>query len=137
MKYSIARYWRERHSHYRLKAVRCLDCNRVNYPPSTICRYCGSKNLEEIELFEQARLLTWSVIHAATEGFEDYKPIIIAIVELVDSKVKILTQLTDIDLDEIKPGMLLEPVLRRVSEDDATGIIQYAIKYRPVLKRGD
>lgn len=134
MKYSIARYWREKHSYYRLKATKCLNCNRVNYPPSKVCRYCGSRELEEIELFGPAKVLTWTVIHTPPSGYEEYKPLIIAIVELLNSGVKILTRLTDIDPEEIKEGMLVEPVLRRTSEDGEAGIIRYALLFRPMIK---
>lgn len=134
VKLSIARFWREKESHYRLKAVKCRSCGRISYPPGSVCRYCGSKDLEEIELMEPGRVLTWAVIHTAPEGFDEYKPIIIAMVELVNSKVRVLTQLTDIDPDEIKPGMLVEPVLRRIVEDGESGLIYYGIKFRPMLE---
>ncbi len=135
MEFSIARFWREKHAHYRLKAVKCRKCGKISYPPSTVCRYCGSKELEEIELMEPGKVLTWTVIYSAPEGYEEYKPIIIAIVELVNSKVKILTQLTDIEPNEVKDGMLVEPVLRRVSEDGESGLIYYGIKFRPMLAK--
>lgn len=134
MKYSIARYWRERHSYYRLKATKCLKCEKINYPPSRICRYCSSKELEDTELFGPAKVLTWTVIHTPPSGYEEYKPLIIAIVELMETGVKILTRLTDIDPEEVREGMLVEPVLRRTSEDGEAGIIRYALLFRPLIK---
>ncbi len=134
MRFSIARYWRERHSLYRLNATRCLKCKRVNYPPSRICRYCGSRETEEIEVFEPGKVVTWTVIHSSPEGYEEYRPLIIAIVELLGSGVKLLTRLTDIDPEDIREGMLVEPVLRRTSEDGEAGIIRYALLFRPMIK---
>ncbi len=134
MQFSIPRFWRERHSHYRLKAVKCKKCGKVNYPPSNVCRYCGSKELEETYLDkEKAKLITWTIIHTVPNGFEEMKPRIIGIVETLESKARILAPITDILPEELKEGMILEPVLRRINEDGEAGIIHYGIAYRPVI----
>ena len=134
MKFSIARYWREKHSYYRLKATKCLKCGKINYPPSKVCKYCGSRELEDTELFGPAKVLTWTVIYASPSGYEEYKPLIIAMVELLGTGVRILTRLTDVDPEEVREGMLVEPVLRRTSEDGEAGIIRYALLFRPLIK---
>jgi len=135
MRFSIPRFWRERLSHYRLKASKCLECGRVNYPPSSVCRYCGSRNLEEVYLErEKAKLLTWTVLYTPPTGFEERKPLIIGIVETVESRTRIMALLTDVLPDELRKDMLLEPVLRRVNEDGEAGIIHYGVAYRPLIK---
>ncbi len=135
MKFSIARFWREKQAHYRLKATKCKSCGRVNYPPSSICRYCGSRDLEEIFLLnEKAKLLTWTIIYSVPEGFEDKRPRIIGLVETLETKARILAPITDVLPEELSEGTILEPVLRRINEDGEAGIIQYAIAYRPVIK---
>ncbi|MET1159451.1 MAG: Zn-ribbon domain-containing OB-fold protein [Thermoprotei archaeon] len=135
MRYSIPRFWRERHSRYRLKAAKCRDCGKVNYPPSQVCRYCGSRNLEEIYLSnEKAKLLTWTVIYTPPSGFEERKPVIIGIVETHETHTRILAPITDILPHELKEGLILEPVLRRISEDREAGLIHYGIAYRPAIK---
>ncbi len=135
MKFSIARFWREKQAHYRLKATKCKSCGRVNYPPSSICRYCGSGDLEEIFLLnERAKLLTWTIIYSVAEGFEDKRPRIIGLVETLETKARILAPITDILPEELSEGTILEPVLRRINEDGEAGIIHYAIAYRPVIK---
>lgn len=133
MRYSIARFWRERKSHYKLLGKKCLKCGKINYPPGRICRYCGSDQLEDIELLDKGRIVTWSTIYAAPVGFEEYKPIIIAVVELLKTRVKILTRLVDVEPSEVREGMIVEPVLRRISEDRDAGLIHYGIVYRPSL----
>lgn len=135
MRFSIPRFWREKLSRYRLKAVKCNKCGKVNYPPSSVCRYCGSKELEEIYLDrELARLITWTAIYTVPTGFEDKKPRIIGIVETTKTHVKILAPITDVLPEELKEGILLEPVLRRINQDGEAGLIHYAIAYRPVIK---
>ncbi|MGC9181667.1 Zn-ribbon domain-containing OB-fold protein [Thermogladius sp. KZ2Tp1] len=135
MRFSIPRYWRERQTYYRLKAAKCLDCGRVVYPYNDRCRLCGSTRVEEVELLnERAVLLTYTVIYSAAEGFEDKKPVVVGIVETTESKARLLTRITDVDVSELKTGMLLEPVLRRVNEDGESGLIYYLVSYRPVVK---
>lgn len=136
MRFSLPRYWRERESRYRLKASRCRKCSKVNYPPSKICRYCGSDDTETIYLDkEKTRLLTWTIIYVAPYGFEERKPLILGIVETLETKTKILVPITDVLIDELRKDMILEPVLRRINEDQEAGLIYYGIAYRPVLKQ--
>ncbi|WP_440059587.1 Zn-ribbon domain-containing OB-fold protein [Thermogladius sp. 4427co] len=136
MRYSIPRFWRERLNYYRLKAAKCLDCGRVLYPYTSVCRVCGSRNVVEVELInEKARLLTYTVIYTAGEGFEQKRPVVIGIVETLESKARILARITDVDIEELKTGIILEPVLRRAGEDGETGLIHYLIMYRPVLEK--
>ena len=135
MKLSIPPSWRARINRYRLVATKCKECGRVAYPPSTICRYCGSRNVESVELInEKARLLTWTVIYSAMEGFEERRPVIIGILETVNTKAKVLAPLTDVLPEELHAGMLMEPVLRRIWEEGEHGLVHYGVAFRPVLK---
>lgn len=136
MQSSAPRFWRERHSRYRLRAVKCKKCGKVNYPPSNVCRFCGSKELEKVRLDkEKAKLITWTIIHTVPDGFDEIKPRIIGIVETLESKVRILAPITDVLPEELKEDIVLEPVLRRISEDGEAGIIHYGIAYRPVITK--
>lgn len=134
MRISIPPYWRTRIHKYRLVATRCKKCSVTLYPPSNICRYCGSREVDQVELInEKARLITWTVIYSAMEGFEKYKPLIIGIVETAESKTKILTLLTDVLPSELKPGMIMEPVIRKIREEGEAGLIHYGVAFRPAL----
>jgi len=135
MRFSIPRYWREIESRYRLKAVKCKSCGLVNYPPSRVCRYCGSRDLEDIYLAnEKAKLVTWTIIYTAPYGFEERRPLIIGIVETLETRAKILAPITDVLPEELRKDMIVEPVLRRINEDQDAGLIHYGIAYRPALK---
>jgi len=135
MKVSIPPSWRTRIDRYRLKATKCRDCGRVGYPASSICRFCGSRNIEYVKLInEKARLLTWTVIYSAMEEFEEKRPVIVGILETIESKARITAPLTDVLPEELKPGMIMEPVLRRIREDGEAGLIHYGISFRPVIK---
>lgn len=135
MKISIPPSWRTRQHRYRLQAVKCNSCGRVLYPPSNICRVCGSRSIETVELLEEkARLLTWTIIYNAMDGFEERKPVILGVLETLSSRARIMAPITDILPEELKIGMIMEPVLRRINEESEHGLIYYGISYRPVLK---
>ena len=65
-------------------------------------------------------------------GYEKYTPYVVALVELEDG-LKILTQIVDIQQDEISKGTKVEAVFRKVKEDGIDGIIQYGYKFRPII----
>lgn len=134
MRIIIPPSWRTRIHRYRLTATKCRKCGVTLYPPASICRHCGSREIEQVELVnERARLLTWTVIYNVMEGFENRKPLIIGIVETVESKARILAPLTDVLPNELRQGMLMEPVVRRVREEGEAGLIHYGVAFRPVL----
>lgn len=135
MKISIPPSWRTRIDKYRLIATKCKKCGRTAYPPSAMCRYCGSSEIEKIELIdEKARLLTWTIIYNVMDGFEERKPLILGILETMNSGTRIMAPLVDVLSEELKAGMVMEPVLRRIRDEDENGLIHYGIAYRPVLK---
>ncbi|MEM4481799.1 MAG: Zn-ribbon domain-containing OB-fold protein [Desulfurococcaceae archaeon] len=134
MKGIIPPFWRTRVHRYRLVASKCRACGRTLYPPADKCRSCGSREIEYIELIhERAKLITWTVIYNAMDGFEDRKPVVLGLLETVNTKARIVAPLTDVLLAELSIGMLMEPVIRKVSSDGEHGLIYYGIAYRPTL----
>jgi len=129
---SVPRYWRERVYRYRLVGTECLSCGRRYYPPRRVCPVCHSRNLVEVKLPERGVVVTYTIIRSPPRGYEKYAPYAIAVVELLDG-TKVLAQLTDIDLSEVKIGMEVEAVFRKIREDGEEGIIEYGVKFRPRL----
>jgi uncharacterized OB-fold protein len=81
---------------------------------------------------ERGKILTFTVIRNPPRGFEKMAPFILGIIELEDG-ARLTTQITDAMPQEVIIGMPVEAVFRKVSEDGDSGIIQYAIKFRPVF----
>lgn len=134
MFYSLPRAWRERDGHYLLRATKCLDCGKTLYPASNICRACGSKNVAFVDLVdEDAKLISWTAIYNPPSGFSHQKPLLIGLLETTVSKVRLIARLTDVLPEELKEDILMEPVLRRISEAGEYGIIHYGVAYRPKL----
>ena len=50
----------------------------------------------------------------------------------LDDGTRIIAQVTDTDVNDIKDGIRLEAVFRRYREQGKDGIIEYGIKFRPL-----
>jgi len=66
--------------------------------------------------------------------FRHYRPYTVALVKLEEGPV-ITAQLTDVDPEDIKIGMPVEMVTRRLREEGDEGLILYGYKFRPLLER--
>ncbi|MEM1667052.1 MAG: Zn-ribbon domain-containing OB-fold protein [Thermofilaceae archaeon] len=129
---SVPRVWRERVRKYRLIGGRCPSCGNVTYPHRLVCPFCGYEGLEPIELPRRGKVVTFTVIRHPPRGFEGREPYVIAIVEL-ENGARILAQLTDVRPDEVRVGMEVEGVFRKFREQSSSGIIEYGMKFRPVI----
>lgn len=79
---------------------------------------------------------SYSTMYNVPKGFEDQKPYTIALVRL-DEGPMVTAQLTDVGNDDVKIGMRVEMVTRKLREDGDEGQIIYGYKFRPVLERTD
>jgi hypothetical protein len=80
------------------------------------------------------KILTYSLIHSAPDGFETNVPYPVALIEL-DDGTNITSQLTDCENSEITVGMPVEMAVRRIREESPSGIIVYGYKFRPKVKK--
>ncbi|MEM2127021.1 MAG: Zn-ribbon domain-containing OB-fold protein [Candidatus Bathyarchaeia archaeon] len=130
---SVPRYWREIRYRYRLIGERCTRCGGLYYPRRAICPRCGSRELEEYQLSDRGRIVSWTVIRNPPKDYERFAPYVVALVELEDG-VKILSQIVDVEPEEVKAGMRVEATFRKIREDGTSGIIEYGYKFRPPIE---
>lgn len=131
---SVARHWRRRHNLYKLIGSRCRSCGRTFYPQAQRCIYCGSSDLEQARIGGEARLLSYSIVYSVTDEARYEAPVILGLVDV--GGVKLITEITDASPEDLEVGMELEPVLRKVSVHGESGLIYYAVKFRPRLGGG-
>ncbi len=131
LRVSVPRYWREIPYRYRLVGKKCKKCGAIHYPPRPVCDRCKSTDLEDYKLSEEGVVESFTTLYITPMGFGYYKPYVIAIVRLNDG-VRVLAQLTDVDPSEVKVGMKVRAVFRRVREDGDEGLIMYGLKFAPV-----
>jgi len=130
---SVPRYWREIKYRYRLIGEMCADCGGIFFPRRAVCSRCGSKDLEECKLADRGVVVSWTTIRNPPMGYEQYAPYVVALIEL-DDGVRVLSQVVDVEPEEMKTGMRLETTFRKVKEDGTSGIIEYGYKFRPIIE---
>jgi hypothetical protein len=87
--------------------------------------------LEPYKLSRRGKVISYTVVHSAADGFEDQVPYVLAIVEL-EGGPRITTQITDCDPSDIKIGDEVEMVFRRMGQDGEDGVIYYGFKGRKI-----
>lgn len=128
---SIPRFWRNLPSRYNLIGTRCTRCNSVYFPPRNFCPKCRRQSkLEKFKLKGRGEVLTYTVIHAAPEGFEKQTPYIMAVIKS-DEGPSFTAQIVNCSPEDMRIGMRVEKVFRRIQEDGEAGLIHYGFKFQP------
>ncbi len=128
----IPRNWRLRDQRYRLQGTKCTSCGERHFPPRQVCPRCKGRALEPYVFKGRGTVYSYTVVYQAPEGYEDYVPYVVALVDLEEG-VRVTAQLTDISPDEVSIGMPVEMVVRKLYEEGDQGIILYGYKFRPLL----
>lgn len=128
----VARHWRETPQRYRMEAGKCKECGSIQFPPRLVCPECGAQEFETVRLSGKGKLLTFTIIRVAPEGFGDLAPYAVGIVELEEG-IRVMGQVVDCDPEALKIGDKLVSQFRRINEEGKTGMILYGYKFVPDL----
>ncbi len=77
------------------------------------------------------RVLVWTKIYTPGFDFKKYAPYPVVLVEL-KNKEKVYGQLVDYKDEDLKMGMKVVSVLRKVREPSVDGVIAYGVKFKPL-----
>ena len=122
-----ARYHREKPQRYRLEAGKCTKCGKVSFPPRLVCPKCKTRKFKTINLKDEGKILTYTVIRVASDKFSKETPFAVGIVEVSDG-VRLTTQIADADVDKLKIGQKVKLVFRKIQDDGKAGIRCYGYK---------
>ena len=129
----IPRHWRIKKQRYALVGEVCPHCDAKLFPPRDICTECGQDAKTEYAFSGRGEVFSFTTIYDAPAGYETTAPYTVALVKLQEGPV-ITAQLTDLGDDEVKIGMPVEMVTRRLRQDgDERGLLVYGYKFRPLL----
>ena len=132
MRGALPLIWRNINQRYNLIGNHCKTCNADFFPERLICPNCRRKGqLVEKEMPRIGKVFSYTKVYVAPSGFEAQAPYFLALVKL-ENGVTVLTQLVDTADEEIKIGLAVKTVFRKIFEDGHEGVIAYGFKFTPV-----
>ena len=100
-----------------LRMQRCASCRLIWYPPSPSCPRCWSADHAWTQLSGRGTVNSWVVFHQAyLKGYDEEVPFNVAEVTLAEGP-RLMTNLVEVDNDDIRAGMPVEVVFDAVTEE--------------------
>ena len=124
---SVPMSWRLAKHRYMLVGTKCLGCGQLHFPPRMVCSQCGHESTEPFRFSGGGKIVSYTVIHTAPEGFEKQSPYTVALVQLDEGPV-ISTHIVGSD-NKVEIGSPVKMVFRKLYEDGSSGIINYGFKF--------
>ena len=127
----IPRHWRLKKQRYALVGEVCPHCDAKIFPPRDVCPECKGEAKEPFAFSGKGEIYSYTTIYEAPSGFDSNAPYTVALVKLNEGPM-VTAQLTDVDASEVKIGLPVEMVTRKMRDDgDERGMIVYGYKFRP------
>lgn len=94
-------------SNIRIKASKCLKCEKVIVPPRNLCPYCRHMSAGDnlVELGNEGKVLSFTELHKPPDGFDS--PLKMALVELDYGSVVLCLGAEDFD-SQVEIGSLVK-----------------------------
>jgi uncharacterized protein len=113
----VSRFFWDGCAKHELLIQRCNACRRYNHPPRLVCPACLSTSLEPVQVSGRGVIDTFTI---PLQPYDPYYaarvPYVLAVVELVEQQhLKVVTNIVDIDPNEVRVGMPVEAVFREVA----------------------
>ena len=92
------------------------------------------KNLHHL-LNKRGKLIVWTKIFVAPEGFEHQTPYLVGIVEL-EGKIRMPVQIVDCEEKDLKVNQKVITVIRKIGKVKPDEVIEYGVKVKPIRHLG-
>jgi len=137
--------WRNYKEMYALYGSQCTACKKLYYPKKYLCS-CGApagggQSFTSYKFSGKGTIVTFTQIMHTTESFAQAVPYCIGIIRLEEkvrlnevrlNEVRLLAQITDASLADLRIGMPVQAVFRKISEEGDAGIITYGTMFAPI-----
>jgi uncharacterized OB-fold protein len=101
----------------KLMVQQCNECGQHIHPPRPVCRRCLSTDLAPVEVSGRATLYAWTVAEQAFHPyFADKLPYVYATVELEEQRTKLITNIVDCSIDDLRADMPVEVVFEPLTD---------------------
>ena len=97
---------------------RCDDCGVVIWYPRFLCPDCSSTNTSWFEASGKGTVYSYTVPRRAPGPYREAVPFVVAYVELEEGP-RIMTNLVDVDIDDVQVGMNVEVVWHDTGQGNA------------------
>ncbi len=107
----------------KVMGTRCKDCGMMFFPPRADCYKCLASNMEWFQVQGKGKLVSFSKLEYAPQGFGDDLPYAIALLDYGDFKVfgRIGNTVPE---GEIQVGMEMETVVNKLSGGQLNFVFQ-------------
>ena len=107
----------------KVMGTRCKDCGMMFFPPRADCYKCLAGNMEWFQVQGKGKLVSFSKLEYAPQGFGDDLPYAIALLDYGDYKVfgRIAGTVPE---DEIQVGMEMETVVNHLPSGQLNFVFQ-------------
>ena len=111
-------FWQAATEH-RLVCARCVSCGTFRMPPAPRCHECQAADVDYVDLPGTGIVYSFTVIHKAViPTLGESVPYAVAVVELDGAPgTRLVTNLVDIEIEEISIGMRVEVAWDDVAPD--------------------
>lgn len=132
----LPRFHRMRGTLYRLEGSACRACGARAFPPRAVCGLCRSADTAPAAFSGRGRLYSFTRVVQPLRGFASVAPYAVGMVRLAEGPL-ITAQLADTEGVELRLGMEMEMVTRKIRDASENGLIVYGYKFRPSLRPAD
>jgi len=109
-------FWRAAAEH-RLVVQRCTSCEHTRHPPAPLCPECRSTEADWKQVSGRREVYSYTAVHRPVAA-DQTLPFVIAVVALEDSGgLRMISNLVDVNPEELEIGMPVELVWEDMSED--------------------
>jgi uncharacterized OB-fold protein len=126
----LASYWRLIPQRYNLVGTECTHCGEKFFPPRKWCPNCRRKGvIKNFKFSGKGEIYSYTIIHAAPDGYEVQKPYPMAIIKLVEGPL-VTAQIVDCKPDEVEVGKKVGVLFRKLFASGKEGTIKYGYKFK-------
>ncbi|RLG18883.1 transcriptional regulator [Candidatus Micrarchaeota archaeon] len=121
--------WRRIPERYGLIGSRCETCKTNYFPSRQICPVCRRRGkIVEKAYTGKGKIYSFTKVNVPPAGFEIEAPYMLAIIEL-DEGPKLTAQVVDCEERDVKIGLPVRMVFRKIQESGREGLIHYGFKF--------
>ena len=101
----------------KVMTTRCKECGSSYFPPKMDCPSCIDSEVEWIEIPNEGKLVTYTVVHYGPSGFEDEAPYTLVVGEFGDGLRVFGRMSKGVEESEVKAGMGIKLVPVKLPEE--------------------